>query len=378
MKFIKKIFKNFYRSIIFFIFKLFHGKITSIMEAENNPDIQVKKVQLNKTQYKIFLCNRSRIYTDTIHDMAVIKDNKILNGPSFQYRKLKSNGLTVANAECKFNSVFIKGTPRFKKKLKGSVFSLLTGGGGNNNYWHWLFDVLPRLCILEESKINKNELDYYLFPNLSKKFQNESLDLINIPKNKRLSSRELRHISADTIIATSHPYNLLNNPYQDSLKIPNWIFNYLRLNFLKKALKNSKIKSYPEKVYINRKDSISNHSLTRYIINLEETEKIIEKNGYSNLSMSDFSFCEQVALFYNAKEVIGLHGAGFANTIFCKHKTKIIEMRPDTAGDVIKNLAINNKLIYHDISCKPKTLNYNNQTGDIEIDLKTLEDKLLY
>ena len=60
--------------------------------------------------------------------------------------------------------------------------------------------------------------------------------------------------------------------------------------------------------------------------------------------MSDFSFCEQVALFYNAKEVIGLHGAGFANTIFCKHETKIIEMRPDTAGDVIKNLAINNKL----------------------------------
>ena len=212
MKFIKKIFKNFYRSIIFFIFKLFHGKITSIMEAENNPDIQVKKVQLNKTEYKIFLCNSSRIYTDTIHDMAVIKDNKILNGPSFQYRKLKSNGLSVANAECKFNSVFIKGTPRFKKKLKGSVFSLLTGGGGNNNYWHWLFDVLPRLCILEESKIFKNDLDYYLFPNLSKKFQNESLDFINIPKNKRLSSRELRHISADTIIATSHPYNLLNNP----------------------------------------------------------------------------------------------------------------------------------------------------------------------
>jgi capsular polysaccharide biosynthesis protein len=94
--------------------------------------------------------------------------------------------------------------------------------------------------------------------------------------------------------------------------------------------------------------------------------------------MSDFSFCEQVALFYNAKEVIGLHGAGFANTIFCKHETKIIEMRPDTAGDVIKNLAINNKLIYHDISCKPKTLNYNNQTGDIEINLKTLEDKLLH
>ena len=47
------------------------------------------------------------------------------------------------------NIVFQKGTPKLKKKLKGSVFSLLTGGGGNENYWHWLFDVLPRFKILE-------------------------------------------------------------------------------------------------------------------------------------------------------------------------------------------------------------------------------------
>ena len=25
------------------------------------------------------------------------------------------------------------------KKLNGKIFSLLTGGGGNQNYWHWLF-----------------------------------------------------------------------------------------------------------------------------------------------------------------------------------------------------------------------------------------------
>ena len=39
------------------------------------------------------------------------------------------------------NIVFSKGTPRFKKRIKGNLFSLLTGGAGNHNYWHWMFDV---------------------------------------------------------------------------------------------------------------------------------------------------------------------------------------------------------------------------------------------
>ena len=52
-----------------------------------------------------------------------------------------------------------------KKKIKGTVFSLLTGGGGNSNYWHWLFDVLPRINILE-NKIDLQSIDYFLFLDL--------------------------------------------------------------------------------------------------------------------------------------------------------------------------------------------------------------------
>ena len=76
-------------------------------------------------------------------------ENKIIEGPSFQHRSPK-------NASISENIVFLKGTPKFKRKVKGSVMSLLTGGGGNENYWHWLFDVLPRLKIVEdEFKLQK-------------------------------------------------------------------------------------------------------------------------------------------------------------------------------------------------------------------------------
>ena len=60
----------------------------------------------------------------------------------------------------KNNSVFEKGTPRLKI-LKGRIFSLLTGGGGNSNYFHWLLDVLPRLVILEKKLIYKKLIIFY-------------------------------------------------------------------------------------------------------------------------------------------------------------------------------------------------------------------------
>ena len=92
--------------------------------------------------------------------------------------------------------------------------------------------------------------------------------------------------------------------------------------------------------------------------------------------MSEYSFSDQVAIFYNADQVVCLHGAGFANTVFCKDGTKIIEMRSNTTGDVIKNLVMSNNLKYYDITVKPKTINLNNQLGDIYINLEELKKKL--
>ena len=49
--------------------------------------------------------------------------------------------------------MLINGTPNIRKRVFGNIFSLLSGGAAKNNYWHWLFDVLPKFGILEKSKI---------------------------------------------------------------------------------------------------------------------------------------------------------------------------------------------------------------------------------
>ena len=61
--------------------------------------------------------------------------------------------------------------------------------------------------------------------------------------------------------------------------------------------------------------------------------------------VKDHQTPDQIRIFNNAKTIIGLHGAGFANISFCKPKTQVIELRSIGAGTIIKNIALNNSSI---------------------------------
>ena len=80
--------------------------------------------------------------------------------------------------------------------------------------------------------------------------------------------------------------------------------------------------------------------------------------------------------FYNADEIIGLHGAGFANLVFTKSGSKVLELKPSTAGMVINNLAKQCNLEYDSISVVPEKHAANNQMGHINIDINLLKEKI--
>ena len=82
-------------------------------------------------------------------------------------------------------------------------------------------------------------------------------------------------------------------------------------------------------------------------------------------------------MFNNANFIIGLHGAGFANMIFSKQDTKIIEIASNTSGYAIRNLAkkcgLNyNKIIASNISTKLK-----HQNAHILVDAYKLKKLIL-
>ena len=359
--YLKKVFKN----LSYQIFFLIYGKV--FLKNRINKKILLKKnlvtFRNNKKDfnYLVFNAINSRLYTDRIQDTAVIHGNSIINEASFQ---LRNNNF---DKNINKNIVLRIGTPRVKKKLNGTVASLLTGGGGNNNYFHWLFDVLPKIGMLEKC-YNLNKINYFLCPNLNA-WQLRTLNLLGINKNKCLSSVEFRHIQANNIITTSHPWLNSKNIIHDIENLPLWISKWLRIKYLKKKSN----KNFPKKIYIDRSDSVSNLKNYRGIVNENEVIHFLKNKGFKIVRLTDLSFAEEIKLFNNADIVVGLQGAGLTNLIWSGKQTKIIELRSRFTNKLYENLALQNNIKFNKIKADPEAKIIADHYGLIRIDISKLK-----
>ncbi len=364
----KKNLQKSFKSVGYSLFKILYGKIEGVINPENKKGISIDTINKgNEIFYKVYKIENGSLYTDRVNDTAIIKNNKIIEGPSFQFRTVDSE---VINTTVNENLALVNGTPRLRKNIKGKVLSLLTGGGGNENYWHWMFDVLPRLGICE-STINLDSIDFFLVPDNKKKFQVETLEILKIPKKKQISSTKYRHILTKDIYATSHPVVLSGNATHDIQNIPDWILKWLREKFLENIME--KEKKFSKKIYLDRSDSKSNVKSLRSIINEEEVKSYLEKEGFKSVKLADLHFKDQVLTFNSADVIVGLHGAGFANMSFCKPKTKIVELKANPLDDVIKNLAIKNRLEHNSIDCAVNKIKQHNQFGHVKVPIEELK-----
>ena len=77
---------------------------------------------------------------------------------------------------------------------------------------------------------------------------------------------------------------------------------------------------YPERIYISR-----NQASRRRIVNEEEVVNLLKKIGFQIITFESTSIREQALYLANAQIVVGPHGAGLTNILFCNPGTKIIE-----------------------------------------------------
>ena len=370
---IKKFLKKIFKIISYGLFFKIYGKIEKSIESTSDDRIKVDIVNIEKhLRYKVYKIAEGKLYTDRIHNTAVILDNKIVEGPSFQLRGTPGSNPEIVNTNVRDNIVFEIGTPRKLRNLNGIVLSLLTGGGGNENYFHWLYDVLPRIGICNKL-VGLSEIDFFLLPNLSKKFQNESLDCLNIPEHKRLSSEKYRHIKAKELIVTDHPVVVTGNSTRDIQNIPRWIMLWLNSNLCdQKAKKNKRIKN---KIYLERDSETLKNIPERSVSNENEVKSYLLKKDFVPVKLGEITFSEQVNLFHNADYIAGLHGAGFANLAFCKPGTKVIEFRSSTSGQLYENIAKKNNLNYKSIITEAKHVykyNFPTQQGHVQVPISSL------
>jgi capsular polysaccharide biosynthesis protein len=78
----------------------------------------------------------------------------------------------------------------------------------------------------------------------------------------------------------------------------------------------------------NKRLLIARKGLTRKFHNLEQVEASLSIYGFQTIYLEGMSGADQILLFQSAEFIIGAHGAGLSNLLFCEPGTKVIELMP--------------------------------------------------
>ncbi|MGL5080082.1 MAG: tetratricopeptide repeat protein [Microcoleaceae cyanobacterium] len=179
-------------------------------------------------------------------------------------------------------------------------------------YYHWILDVIPRIHLLSQMGYDLNTIDWFVVNQLYYPYEQESLELLNIPKKKIIESRYIPHIQASELVV----------PFYSSrqcIKPPQWAIKFLRKVFLPLALEVSDCNS--RRIYISRQQASY-----RKLINEGEVIDFLQGYGFQSIQLELLSQKAQVAWMKTAKVVIAAHGSGLTNIVFCEPGTKIIEI----------------------------------------------------
>lgn len=224
----------------------------------------------------------------------------------------------------------------------------------SHNYYHWLFDVLPRIKLYESVSGHINH--YCVSASVPHKFL-DILPQFGIPKNKLLFINDTQKVHFNSLYAGSLPGS--------EGRSPRWAVDYVRSVLLKDEPATA-----AKKIYFKR-----GKTTNRQIINEEQIITLLQSQGFDIIDPNDLSIAEQIHVVQNANVIVGAHGAALANLMFAMPGTAVIELfsadyfRTDCYFTLAGMLSLN----YHYLEgIKPAGAAW----GDININEKLLALKL--
>lgn len=226
----------------------------------------------------------------------------------------------------KHHSIFRKWKLPPLKEVEGRV-AVIASTGGEANYFHWMFDVLPRLELLQRSLVAYDKI--YLNP-LKHPFQKETFKKLNIDPDKVIWAEKRSHLQADILIVPSLA--------AESGTVPTWVTAFLKDKFLDPIERPVK-----KRLYISRKNA-----LKRKILNESELLSALQNYGFEEVLLEKLSVAEQAQLFAQAEWIVAPHGAGLTNLAFCGPGATLIEIfNPHYLNSCFWNITAQNQIKHH-------------------------------
>jgi capsular polysaccharide biosynthesis protein len=191
------------------------------------------------------------------------------------------------------------------------------------NYFHWLIDCLARLHLIRRSGLRP---DFYVVPS-ALSFQKEWLDLFDIREQQIVPIEPHRTIQAEDLIVPSFVLNWKPVVFREKglnwqrQWLPRWI-GELYSEFKPKGGKGK------GRIYISRANA-----LYRKVENEDSLLPLLDKYGFTVIHSETLPVREQIKAFADAGTVVGLHGAGLVNCVFCPPHASVLELYPQYYHD---------------------------------------------
>jgi hypothetical protein len=194
------------------------------------------------------------------------------------------------------------------------------------NYYHWLFECLPRLIFFREHlRLADAGVKFTLLieDNLPEQCLDAMRRVITFPCEIETVRRgEL--VYCDRLFYVSPFWYSLDNSRHEVNAIRDYAVDKFAVAQVHEAFRSLRRATPPtRKIYVPRAVS-----QVRRIINAPEVETVMRENGFEIIYPHHFSFPEQIELFSSARIMVGATGAAFSNMVFMQPGTKAVIFSP--------------------------------------------------
>lgn len=215
-------------------------------------------------------------------------------------------------ADWREHPVFLRPTLGPTEHVPGTVLSL-TARGTSVNYYHFLYDAIGRLAVLDECLGGLDALrpDAVVVPH-GARYQRQLLELAGVG-GRLIQPERGRTVRADRLVVPSNPNWALQAPPAT-------------VRWLRRQLPPTPGAEGPRRIYITRGDV----PRTRRYVQEPELWPELERRGFVRIDPGAHSVQEQIDLFHGAEVVVSPHGAGLSNITFSRPGVRVLEMFAST------------------------------------------------
>jgi capsular polysaccharide biosynthesis protein len=253
---------------------------------------KLAREQIRWPEKKLFVAGLNDVELDPTTGMIRVAGGKILAESGVDSRRRRIQ--------------VMKGTPGRSngRRLSGATYATIITLF-DRNYYHWLIDTLPRLCLLQA--VRTAEPVTLLMPTDLSPYQVTSLQRCIPPHMsiKYIDSHE--PVIVERLLMPSYIRDRLN------LYVPFEQLNKIRSAILRNS-DESLVGEPVRRVYVAR--GPARH---RRVLNEEAVVDCLVRHNFRVVQPDNLSIEEQALLFRDVEWIVGPHGAGLTNMLFADH-----------------------------------------------------------